>query len=182
MKKNTMILIVSLFEIILFIGFFMYFNYLYPLKYLDIINKYSSEFNLENNLVLGVVNSESGFNEKARSKSDALGLMQLKFKTAEEIATKLNIENFKEEDLFNPEINIRFGCFYLRYLIDYYNGNVNLAICAYNAGFTNVNKWLNDENYIKDGEILSLPFAETEKYLKNILSSQKIYKNYYGIR
>ncbi len=182
MKKSGLVLTISILILILFVGFFLYFSYLYPVKYLDIIQMYSKEFDLDNNLVLGVINSESGFNEKAESKSNAIGLMQLKYSTAEEIANKLKIDNFKKEDLFEPKINIRLGCFYLRYLINYYDGNVKLAICAYNAGLTNVNKWVEDENYIRDGEIIKIPFAETEQYLKNILSSQKIYKNYYGIR
>jgi len=79
-----------------------------------------------------------------------------------------------------PEINIQLGCFYLRYLINYYDGNVRNAICAYNAGLQNVNNWLEDKKYSENSKDLTrIPFKETDNYLKKVNVSIKFYKVLY---
>ncbi len=131
-------------------------------------------------MVLSVINSESGFNENAQSTSNALGLMQLQFATADEIAFKLGVENFSEEMLFLPKLNIEFGCYYLRFLMDYYGGNLTNALCAYNAGITNVNRWLESEKYSPDSvQLTKIPFPETANYVERIYSGVKVYKLIY---
>ncbi len=154
----------------------------YPLTYREYITKYADEFNLEKALVASIINTESSFRSASVSQSNAIGLMQLKFSTAEEIATKLNDTNFKEENLFDPEYNIKYGCYYLRYLTNYYNGNITNALCAYNAGLTNVNDWLVNKDYSKDGVNLThIPYKETSDYIYKITHCKKIYKFFYKL-
>ena len=160
--------------------FFSYFIGNYPLKYRAIIKRYSSEYNLSENLVTSVINVESGFKKNCVSSANAKGLMQLIDSTAEDISKKLNVDNY---DLFDPNTNVRFGCYYLRFLIDYYDGNIENALCAYNAGLANVNNWLKDDNFAINGiKLINTPFQETNKYLEKIHSNQKIYKIIYAIK
>ena len=160
--------------------FFSYFTANYPIKYRATIKKYANEYSLSENLIFSVINVESGFNKDCVSKANAKGLMQLLDSTSSEIANKLNVADY---NIFDPKINIKFGCYYLRYLIDYYGGNVNNALCAYNAGLNNVNGWLQDDEITQDGvTLISIPFKETSKYLNRIQSNQKIYKLIYSIK
>ncbi|MDY3929461.1 MAG: lytic transglycosylase domain-containing protein [Clostridia bacterium] len=150
----------------------------YPLRYEDYIEKYSMEYNLDEYLVMALIKAESNYIYDAHS-GIARGLMQITDDTALWIAEKLGIE-FEPEDIENPEINIRMGCYYLRYLLDYYNSNTQLALAAYNAGMGNVNKWLkNSDLCSSEGYLNSIPFYETEKYLEKIEHAQKIYKKLY---
>ena len=96
-----------------------------------------------------------------------MGLMQLLPSTANDIANRLNI---LEYDIFDPNTNIMFGCYYLRYLLDLYNQNIDYAIMAYNAGLGTVNDWL--KNNILDDNI---PYKETKDYIKKIKFNMKIY-------
>ena len=84
------------------------------------------------------------------------------------------------EDLFDPETSIRYGCYYYRYLMDQFGNDEALAVCAYHAGIGNVKKWLADPQYSKDGTSLdSIPFKETEKYLKRVMRAKKMYEKLY---
>ncbi len=154
----------------------------YPIKYKDLIIKYSKKYNLDPYLVCAIIEAESGFNKDAMSHKEARGLMQIAYKTAEEI----NIETkstpyLLEDDLFNPNINIDIGSKYLASLISRYNGNYYLAICAYNAGIGNVNKWIDSGviDYTFDSTEKELPFGETTKYLRKVIHNYNIYKIIY---
>lgn len=149
----------------------------YPFNNKQSILKYSEEFNLNPEFVAAVIFSESGFNEKALSSRGAMGLMQLLPSTASEIASKLNYTEFSEEDLYNPDINILFGCYYLRYLFNRYP-NKEVVLAAYNAGLGVVNKWLSQAEYSDDGQILkALPYSQTENYIKKVVKAENYYKN-----
>ena len=179
MKNNTQavrILIGTLcFFVVIFMVFCLYFFKSYPLNYKNIIRKYATEFGVPVSVVASVINVESDFVKDSYSNAGAKGLMQLMDKTADEIAYKLNESNY---DLFDAETNIKFGVFYLKYLIDYYDANVFLALCAYNAGLSNVNKW------IKEFELdeSNIPFSETKKYIKKIKTSKLVYEKFYGFK
>ena len=95
--------------------------------------------------------------------------------TAQEIATKLNVSNFNEEMLFVPDVNIRFGCYYLKYLLTMYNQNIVNSVAAYNAGFNKVNEWLKVLEYTSGGSVVNPPIPETKNYLKKVGSAIKIY-------
>lgn len=155
----------------------VFFCVLYPLKHKNIILKYASIYKLEPCLVCAVVNTESGFKSNAVSSAGAVGLMQLMPETAQEIAEKLNVENYTPDLLFSPEVNIRFGCYYLNYLWNMFNGNLNNVVASYNAGFNKVNEWLKNEEYATNGEIKNPPIEETKNYLKKIKTNLKVYEH-----
>ena len=148
---------------------------LYPLKYKDIVEKYSKEFGVKSEMVFAVINVESHFNKDVVSAKGAVGLMQLMPSTAEWIASKLN-ENYQNGNLFVPEYNIKYGTYYLKYLISKFNNEEN-AILAYNAGEGTVRGWFANKNNSVDGKFLSnIPYAETKEYLKKVKDNIKVYK------
>ena len=103
--------------------------------------------------------------------------MQITLSTAEYIAKRVNINEY---DLQDENINVRFGCYYLRYLIDKFK-DIETAICAYNAGEGNVALWLNNPSYSSDKKTLVyVPFLETREYIKKIQENFSKYKKLYG--
>ena len=151
---------------ITFLAFYFFGGYYkqnaYPIKYKEEIVEKSNEYQLDTGLVFSVIKVESNFNSSAVSKKGAIGLMQIKPDTAKYIA---DLKGVSEYDLLDAKTNIDFGCYYLRYLIDKFEV-LETALCAYNAGEGNVNLWLADERYSKDGKTLNkIPFRETERYV-----------------
>lgn len=150
-------------------------NLLYPFDYQDIIVKYANENELDEALVMAVIKTESNFIHDAHS-GKASGLMQITDDTAEWISQKMNLK-LESIDLMNPKDNIKLGCFYLRYLIDYYDGNTDVALAAYNGGMGNVDKWLKDKEYSSDGIHLKyIPFKETREYVEKVNTQKIIYE------
>ena len=152
--------------------------YFYPMKYSENIENCSSKYNIESALVASVINVESGFNENATSAKGAIGLMQLMPATAEWIAEKMNLE-FQEIKLYEPEYNMEIGTYYLSYLINYFD-DVELGLCAYNAGQGNVKNWLENSEYSEDGKTLNkVPFSERKNYINKVYKNYHYYKNKY---
>ena len=150
----------------------------YPLRYEELIYEYSKEYNLDEFLVMALIKAESNYIYDAHS-GIARGLMQITDETALWIAEKLSLD-FSAEDIENPRMNINMGCFYLSYLLDYYNGDETLALSAYNAGMGNVNNWLKNEEYSKDNKTLDeIPYAETKQYIEKIRKNKEIYISLY---
>ena len=158
-------------------GFFGAVRMVYPLRYEEYIEEYSNRYGLDKYLVMSVIKAESNYVYNAHS-GVARGLMQITDSTADWIADKLGYE-FERDDIENPETNIDMGCFYLRYLLDYYDDDLQLALAAYNAGMGNVNKWLADSRVQNKSLIESIPFYETERYLNKIEKGIKIYQKLY---
>ncbi len=154
----------------IFFGCVFCFYALFFTKYQDIVQKTSKSYDLDSSLVFAVIKTESNFNKDAQSPAGAQGLMQLLPKTAK----WLNDGN--DVDLFEPQKNIEFGCKYLKLLLNQFEDKI-CALCAYNAGPTNVSNWLLDKNCSKDGKTLFfIPFKETEKYTQKVLNYEKIYQ------
>lgn len=152
---------------------------LYPVKYSEYVEKYAREYNIDKYMVYAIIKAESNFDEKAKSESNAIGLMQIMETTAIETANKMELE-ITEEDLFNPEVNIKIGLNYFAYLVEQYNNNYALAIVAYNAGIGNVDKWIKNGTIKQDGtDIENVPFKETNNYVRKILRDYEIYKGLY---
>ena len=176
MKKVVIVSLISLL-IILFsiVAIFM----LFPRKYREDVERYAREYNLSASMVASVINIESSYDEMAVSKVGAIGLMQLLPETAFDCAARVGIE-VSEEQLFDKDINIRLGCFYLRYLLDLFDGNIVNTLCAYNWGYGNVRNWISLGNVDSMGTITNVPASETRNYLKKYRVScwfyQKIYK------
>ena len=155
-------------------------KYVFPYEYKEYVEKYSSEYNLDPLLVLSVIRAESGFNEKSQSNKGAKGLMQIMDTTGDWISEELGIYYFFPSMLYDPELNIRFGCWYLDNLRGEFT-DLELVIAAYNAGSGNVAKWLKDEECSKDGRTLSyIPFNETKKYVDRVKTNYNIYKYLYN--
>ena len=153
----------------------------YPLVYKETVEKYCDLYDVDEYLVQAVIRSESFFNEKAVSQKGAIGLMQIMPETGFWVAEKLNLENFTTEDLFDPEKNIMIGVWYISFLSDKFKGNLDNIIAAYNAGPSNVSKWLLAEDTSSDGEnLLDIPFDETKKYSEKVKLAYDMYLKIYN--
>jgi soluble lytic murein transglycosylase len=153
---------------------------IFPTSYKDTVFKYSIKYNLDPYLVFSVIKVESKFDSFAESPKEARGLMQITPQTGEYIAELLNEKNYKNENLYDPETNIRYGCFYLSKLYNDFGGNIDCVLAAYNGGEGNVRKWLKtDESGQKYLDTERLPFAETRGYLKKVKRNYKVYNYLY---
>lgn len=151
---------------------------IYPIKYENFVENYSTKYEVDKNLIYAIIKAESNFKQDAVSSRQAKGLMQLMYSTAEEISLKVNVE-LNEENILEPDINIKLGTKYISMLIKKY-GNINLALAAYNAGSRNVDGWINKGILKEDGsDIENVPFKETNNYVRKILRDYEIYKEIY---
>lgn len=151
---------------------------LYPMKYTEYVEKYSEEYGVDPELVYAVIKTESSFNPDAVSYAAAEGLTQIIPETFDWLKMKLGEEN-KNLSLFDPETSIKYGAYFLSWLIDEYE-NTDTAIAAYHAGVGNVNGWLEDESVSPDGKTLSeIPIPETAHYVKKVNKAFNIYNNLY---
>lgn len=154
---------------------------IYPLKYNDYIIEYSKKYDLNPYLVAAIIKVESNFEKNAVSPKDARGLMQITPSTAEWAAEKIKIDNFSLDMLFDPEVNIKMGCWYLDDLRREFGSNMELVLAAYNGGRGNVKKWLNNYENSKNGRELDyIPFKETDEYVKKVEVNYNIYKLLYS--
>jgi soluble lytic murein transglycosylase len=155
----------------------------YPLKFKEYVLKYSFQNNIDPYLVFAIIKAESGFNPKAVSRKNARGLMQISEKTAIWGAKSLKLENFDDESLFDPETNIRIGCWYIATLMKEFENDIDLVITAYNGGSGNVNDWLRDKSYSGSGTKLDkIPFRETELFVKKVKNYHYVYLKLYRDR
>jgi soluble lytic murein transglycosylase len=151
-----------------------------PIAHEDIIRQQAAEKHLDPALIAGVIYAETKFDARTSS-AGALGLMQILPPTAEFLARRSGATTFTVADLATPEVNIAYGSYYLRYLIDHYSGDVMLALAAYNAGETNVDRWLSTAR--SGGQTLTvneIPFAETRDYVQRVLWAQQQYRHTYA--
>lgn len=156
-------------------------KFFHPLKYQEQVYKYSKEFEVDPILVFSMIRVESSYNQHALSPKGAKGLMQITDKTGEWAAEKLKIKNFSTSNLFNPDVNIRIGCWYLNSLQKEFDGNILLAITAYNSGSGRVKQWLNDKKLSSTGKFLErIPFDETDNYVKRVLKEYEVLKYIYS--
>ena len=154
----------------------------HPLVYAEHINYYANLRSLDPALVCAVILNESSFNPRAESHLGARGLMQLMEDTAGWIAHKLDEddETYSFDSLYDPETNIRYGTWYLAYLSRRFGEDPTKVICAYHAGQGNVDAWLKNPAYSKDGVTLDvIPMDNTAAYAKRILKARDVYQKYY---
>lgn len=185
-KRKKIINIVAVFFIlalfILKIGIGIIKIVWYPLNHFEIVKEEASKNNIDPYLVMAIIKTESGFNKEATSNKEAKGLMQIMDTTANDVNSQINVVDDINENLYDEKINIALGCKYLSNLIKKYNGNYYIAICAYNAGMGNVDKWIEQEIIPKDlGKYsnVTLPFNETNSYLSKVITRYKIYRFLY---
>jgi peptidoglycan lytic transglycosylase len=144
----------------------------YPLRYSAIVRGHAANYHLEPALLAAVIEAESKFNPDAHSSAGAIGLMQLTPTTAKGIALYTGGHHFRLTDLTNPEINVRYGAWYLRHLLDRYHDDERLALAAYNAGEENVDHW--------QSEHVGIQFDETRDYVARVEHLKKIYRRAYA--
>ena len=137
----------------------------YPLEYEAIIQGHARNYGLDPALLASVIYHESRFDPSAQSKAGAIGLMQLQPETAEGIALRTGGTRFEVSDLYDPELNVRYGSWYLRHLLNQYDGDLETALAAYNAGQGNVER----------GRV----FEETRAYVRGVLETRELYVRAY---
>ncbi len=151
----------------------------YALPYANEIRRWSEREKLDPMLVAGLIHQESAFNPKARSVSDAIGLMQLLPKTARGLARQTRVRYVRYR-LTDPNYNVRLGTAYVANLQKQFS-SVELALAAYNAGEDRVASWTAGQNYREPAEFVdSIPFTETRDYVQIVLRNADIYRHLYG--
>jgi soluble lytic murein transglycosylase len=143
----------------------------YPLRYAEYVRVHAREHGLDPALVAAVIYQESKFRSDATSSSGAIGLMQITPATARGIAIRTHGSAFHTNDLYSPEINIRYGAWYLENLFQKY-GSEQLVLAAYNAGQGNVDTWR------AKGEPIQFP--ETRAYVKRVEQLKAVYRKAWG--
>jgi len=174
-SKNKKYFVMILFVVFCLCAHALIWRYGVPAEYRAHINAYAARNNLEPSLIKAMIKIESKFNPDAVSRRGARGLMQIMPATAREIAENFNIENYNVEMLFDPEINIMFGAYYIRMLLNMFDGNLNMALAAYNAGMGNVEQW-KYKNPMVEFEPSEIPFKETRGYVRKVQNAYKFYK------
>jgi soluble lytic murein transglycosylase len=139
----------------------------YPLRYSEYVRVHAREHRLDAALMAAVIYQESKFQPEAKSSSGAIGLMQLTPSTAHGIAVRTGGDAFRTQDLYDPEINIRYGAWYLHNLFAKY-GSERLVLAAYNAGQGNVDRWRANGQEIQ--------FAETKAYVRRVEHLKQVYR------
>lgn len=172
------LIVLSVMAVLLVLGSRSVLKSLYPQGYSEFVEMYASENNLSTDFVYAVIKCESSFDKDAVSNVGAKGLMQIMPDTFDWIKGRLK-DDSSYEDIFEPELNIKYGCYLYGYLMDKYQSE-ELSIAAYHAGMGNVDKWLKDENYSDDGKSLTnIPFPTTKKYVTKVIETKKIYQKLY---
>ncbi len=182
LKKSVVVILVFL--VIISVGCIFHFGgrstlkTLYPQRYSNFVEKYSQSNNLSEEFVYAVILCESGFDKNAVSNVGAKGLMQIMPDTFDWIQWRLG-ESFPEEEIFEPETAIRYGCYFYGYLMEKF-GNEPTAVAAYHAGAACVSRWLEDERYSDNGVTLKdIPYPTTKKYVAKVMDAKAMYEKIY---
>jgi soluble lytic murein transglycosylase len=151
-----------------------------PLSYADVIRQQAADKHLDPALIAGVIYAETKF-EPRDSAAGAIGPMQVMPQTADFLARRSGATTFTTADLTTPRVNIAYGSYYLRYLLDEYHGNVTLALAAYNGGESNVNQWLASARaHGRSFGVSDIPFPETRAYVQRVLHARQEYRRQYA--
>jgi soluble lytic murein transglycosylase len=145
-----------------------------PLRHEDIIRQQAAEKKVDASLIAAVIYAESKFDDRTSS-AGARGLMQITPQAAQDIERHSGGTTFELGDLADPEINIRYGTYLLRELLDRYDGDTVAALAAYNAGPGNVDRWGGSEVSISD-----IRFSETRAYVEDVLDKRRAYRDKYA--
>lgn len=151
-----------------------------PLQYQDLIRQQAAQKHLDPALIAAVIYAETKFYPQTSS-AGAQGLMQILPQTAEFLAHRSGATTFTTADLATPRVNIAYGSYYLRYLLDVYHGNLKEALAAYNGGETNVDNWVAEAH--SRGQhftIADIRFPETRDYVERVLQARGDYRRTYA--
>jgi soluble lytic murein transglycosylase len=151
-----------------------------PLRYAATIRQQAAAKHLDPALVAGVIYAETKFDPRTSS-AGAMGPMQVEPQTAEDLARRSGATSFTTSDLNTPSVNIAYGSYYLRDLLNQYHGSTVLALAAYNGGSGNVDQWEQTaEAHGHTLRISEIPFPETRAYVSRVLAAQKRYRHTYA--
>jgi soluble lytic murein transglycosylase len=154
-------------------------NLALPLSDASIIRKQATEKRLDPALIAAVIYAETKFDPRTSS-AGAEGLMQILPATAYYLAHLSGGITFTASDLADPSVNVAYGSYYLRYLLDHYSGNEMLAVAAYNGGLTNVDKWVaHAEAAGHQLGVQEIPFPQTREYVQRVLDAERAYRETY---
>ncbi|HPQ68976.1 MAG TPA: transglycosylase SLT domain-containing protein [bacterium] len=147
-----------------------------PLGYAENVERYAKQFRLPPALVYAIILNESNYRPTVESPAYAVGLMQVMPQTGQEIAAALG-EDYHEDSLYDPETNVRYGCWYLRHLLDTLGDDPAYAVAAYNAGPKAVAKWLRNKQKIEQAYFIAeIPYLETNRYVRRVITAMKKYE------
>jgi peptidoglycan lytic transglycosylase len=154
-------------------------NLALPLSDASIIRAQAADKRLDPALIAAVIYAETKFDPRP-SPAGAQGLMQILPTTAYYLAHLSGGSRFTASDLASPSINVAYGSYYLRYLLNHYGGDEMLAVAAYNGGLSNVDKWVERANAAgKRLSIAEIPFSQTREYVQRVLDAQRAYRATY---
>lgn len=184
-KAKNKFLILIILIIICIVGFFVLNaayeklqNTMYPQKYSQLVSQYANEFNIEENIIYTVIHTESGFDSDARSNVNAIGLMQITQETFDWIKSKIaRDEDLVFEDLFKPEVAIRFGTYYMAKCMYRYSNDLSTAAAAYHSGWGTVDKLLTNS---KAMVLTEFPYNNMNRYVSKITKCYDKYKELYS--
>lgn len=154
---------------------------LYPMEYSDVVIAEAEANGYPPSLIYAIIHTESKFDPNAVSSADAKGLMQITDDTFHWAQRRAGVEKTDSDDLFIPEVNIKYGCYILTLLSEQFSDR-ETVLAAYNAGQGHVSQWLKDPDYSDDGVTLhTIPYAETANYVSRVLKTQQRYQRLYNI-
>ena len=191
MKKTRIVIVIALLVLVLVVAAYAAFFLIergerrkmereYPVAYTEEIQTCAAEYALDPYLVLAIMRCESSFKSDAVSSVGAIGLMQIMPDTGTWIAHKLGLDAvYNEQMLYDPACSVRFGCWFLRFLTDRFEGELPHIIAAYNAGHGSVEKWLDDPAYSQNGILTAIPYPETERYVEKVQTALEAYRTLY---
>ncbi|MCH5202816.1 MAG: lytic transglycosylase domain-containing protein [Oscillospiraceae bacterium] len=154
----------------------------YPQKYSEYVEKYSDLYDVDKNLVYAVIHTESHFEVKDKSSAGAMGLMQITSECFDFLKKNIpdDTTDYPDSALYNAETNIKFGTYFLGYLLDRYDNREKTALAAYNAGFGCVDEWLQNPEYSSDGKNLdTIIYPETSSYVDKVGKAKNMYQKLY---
>lgn len=153
----------------------------YPRQYVNLVEENAKSFEIDESLLYALIKTESGFDKNAVSSVGAKGLTQITLDTFSWLQTKTG-EEYEEDALFEPEISIYYGAYFLDMLLEEF-GNTETALAAYHAGRGKVNEWLSDPRISPDGVVLeNIPYEDTAGYVKRVVRNYKKYKEIYDLQ
>lgn len=154
----------------------------YPCKYSALVEQYAAEYDLDPLLVYSFIRTESGFDPAATSSVNARGLMQMTEETFLWMRSKLAAgENVTFDDLYDPAVSLRYGCYYLHLCLQRYNGDMATAAAAYHSGWGTVDTLLQMEEHSTDGVTLQgFPYNQMHHYVEKITACYAVYTRLYG--
>ncbi len=178
-KLLLALLILSLVSVIIIVNSVsLILQTVYPKEYSDLIEAYAEEYDVDKSLLYALVECESGFDKNAVSSVGAKGLTQITPETFQWLQTKTG-ESYTDDALFEPEVSIRYGAFFLGLLLDEF-GDTKTALAAYHAGRGQVNEWLENPEYSKDSlKLDNIPFEDTSRYTEKVMKVKDLYCKIY---